>query len=96
VILDMVAGSYVNREVECWRALGDHRCSRSRYQSRIQCRSGAAQATIHQRSTLRPAFPLAFKSTLWLQLFVKRYGRFSTAVAVKPVIHTVFTASNAY
>jgi NADPH2:quinone reductase len=64
VVLDMVAGDYVAREVSAWpkMAAGHHRGA-GRRQERVQCRAGAApRLTITGSTCVRG--PVAFKAAI--------------------------------
>jgi NADPH2:quinone reductase len=95
VILDMVAGSYVSREVECLAE--DGRLVIIAVQGGIKAEFNAG-LVLRKRltitgSTLRPR-SLAFKSAVAAALRQKVWPLFDSG-AVKPVIHTVFAASDA-
>jgi NADPH2:quinone reductase len=95
VILDMVAGSYVSREVECLAE--DGRLVIIAVQGGIKAEFNAG-LVLRKRltitgSTLRPR-SLAFKSAVAAALHQKVWPLYDSG-AVKSVIHTVFAASDA-
>ncbi len=94
VILDMVAGSYVAREVECLAE--DGRLVIIAVQGGINCEINAG-LVLRKRltitgSTLR-ARPIAFKARIAQSLLSQVWPLLESG-AIKPVIHTVFPASS--
>ena len=95
VVLDMVAGDYVAREIECLAE--DGRLALIAVQGGVQCQLDAG-LVLRKRltitgSTLRPrsvayktALAQALRSTAWPLL---------ESGAVKPIVHQVFAAANA-
>ena len=95
VILDMVAGSYVTREVECLAE--DGRLVIIAVQGGIKSEFNAG-VVLRKRllitgSTLRPR-PLAFKAAI-AQALKTRVWPLLEKGAIKPVIHSVFPAADA-
>ena len=95
VILDMVAGSYVAREVECLAE--DGRLVIIAVQGGIKCEFNAG-LVLRRRlaitgSTLRPR-PVAFKAAIARQLREKVWPLLESG-AIKPVIHSTFAAADA-
>ena len=95
VILDMVAGSYVAREVECLAE--DGRLVIIAVQGGVKAEFNAG-LVLRRRlaitgSTLRPR-PVAFKAAIAASLREKVWPLLEQG-RVKPVIHSVFEASNA-
>ena len=95
VILDMVAGSYVSREVECLAE--DGRLVIIAVQGGVQAELNAG-LVLRKRltitgSTLRPR-SLAFKAAVAAALQQKVWPLLASG-AVKPVIHSVFPAADA-
>ena len=93
VILDMVAGSYIAKEVECMAE--DGRLVIIAVQGGIKGEFNAG-VVLRKRltitgSTLRPR-PVAFKSAIAQSLFKTVWPLLENG-AIKPVIHTVFSAS---
>lgn len=94
VILDMVAGSYVAREVECLAE--DGRLVIIAVQGGINSEFNAG-LVLRKRltitgSTLRPR-PVAFKARIAQSLLAQVWPLLERG-AIKPVIHTVFSASS--
>lgn len=94
VILDMVAGSYVAREVECLAE--DGRLVIIAVQGGINSEFNAG-LVLRKRltitgSTLRPR-PVAFKALI-AQSLLEQVWPLLERGAIKPVIHTVFSASS--
>jgi NADPH:quinone reductase len=92
VILDMVAGSYVAREIDCMAE--DGRLVIIAVQGGIKCEINAG-LVLRRRltisgSTLRPR-PIAFKAAIAQALKQKVWPLLASG-AVKPVIHSVFDA----
>ena len=92
VILDMVAGSYVAREIDCMAE--DGRLVIIAVQGGIKCEINAG-LVLRRRltisgSTLRPR-PIAFKAAIARALKQKVWPLLDSG-AVKPVIHSVFDA----
>ncbi|MFM9900350.1 MAG: zinc-binding dehydrogenase, partial [Polaromonas sp.] len=95
VILDMVAGSYVSREVECLAE--DGRLVIIAVQGGVKAEFNAG-LVLRKRltitgSTLRPR-SLAFKTAVAIALQQKVWPLLASG-AVKPVIHSVFPAADA-
>jgi NADPH:quinone reductase len=95
VILDMVAGSYIAREVECMAE--DGRLVIIAVQGGVKSEFNAGMV-LRKRlaitgSTLRPR-PIAFKAAIAQSLY-KNVWPLIEKGAIKPVIHTVFLASHA-
>ncbi|HAX20441.1 MAG TPA: NAD(P)H-quinone oxidoreductase [Hydrogenophaga sp.] len=95
VVLDMVAGSYVAREVECLAE--DGRLVIIAVQGGVKAEFNAG-LVLRRRlaitgSTLRPR-PVAFKAAIAASLREKVWPLLEQG-RVKPVIHSVFEASNA-
>ena len=95
VILDMVAGSYVAREVECLAE--DGRLVIIAVQGGVKAEINAGQV-LRKRltitgSTLRPR-SLAFKTAIAVALKQKVWPLVASG-AIKPVIHSVFAAGDA-
>ena len=93
VILDMVAGSYIAKEVECMAE--DGRLVIIAVQGGIKGEFNAG-VVLRKRltitgSTLRPR-PVAFKAAIAQSLFKTVWPLLENG-AIKPVIHTVFSAS---
>ncbi|PKO31978.1 MAG: NAD(P)H-quinone oxidoreductase [Betaproteobacteria bacterium HGW-Betaproteobacteria-9] len=95
VILDMVAGSYVAREVECLAE--DGRLVIIAVQGGVKAEFNAGlvlrRRLVITGSTLRPR-PVAFKAAIAASLREKVWPLLEQG-RVKPVIHSVFEASNA-
>ncbi|RZJ24395.1 MAG: NAD(P)H-quinone oxidoreductase [Haliea sp.] len=95
VILDMVAGAYVAREVGCMAE--DGRLVIIAVQGGIKAEFNAGlvlrRRLLITGSTLRPR-PVAFKAAIALSLKDKVWPLLESG-AVKPVIHSVFPASDA-
>ncbi|MFW5331320.1 NAD(P)H-quinone oxidoreductase [Hydrogenophaga sp. ZJX-1] len=95
VILDMVAGSYVAREVECLAE--DGRLVIIAVQGGVKAEFNAGlvlrRRLVITGSTLRPR-PLAFKAAIAASLREKVWPLLEQG-RVKPVVHSVFEASNA-
>ena len=95
VVLDMVAGSYVAREVECLAE--DGRLVIIAVQGGVKAEFNAGlvlrRRLVITGSTLRPR-PLAFKAAIAASLREKVWPLLEQG-RVKPVIHSVFEASNA-
>ena len=92
VILDMVAGSYVAREIDCMAE--DGRLVIIAVQGGIKCEINAG-LVLRRRltisgSTLRPR-PVAFKAAI-AQALKQKVWPLIISGAVKPVIHSVFDA----
>ena len=96
VVLDMVAGDYVAREVECLAddgRLADHRRA-GRHEERLRCRRCVLRKRLTiTGSTLRPR-SVAYKTALAQALRAKVWPLLE-AGRVKPVIHQVFPAAQA-
>jgi NADPH2:quinone reductase len=95
VILDMVAGDYVARELE---ALADDGrlviiAGAGRRQGADRCRPGAARRLTITGSTLRPR-PVGFKTAIAQALRTKVWPWLESG-KVKPVLHQVFPAAQA-
>ena len=95
VILDMVGGSYVSREVECLAE--DGRLVIIAVQGGVKAEFNAG-IVLRRRltitgSTLRPR-SLAFKATIALALKEKVWPLIASG-AIKPVIHSTFAAADA-
>ncbi len=95
VILDMVAGSYVAREIECLSE--DGRLVIIAVQGGVKCEINAA-LVLRRRltvtgSTLRPR-PLAFKAAI-AQACLKTVWPLIESGRIKPVIHSTFAAPDA-
>ena len=95
VILDMVAGSYVTKEIECLSE--DGRLVIIAVQGGIQCELNAG-LVLRRRltitgSTLRPR-PIAFKEAI-AQACLKNVWPFIESGRIKPVIHSTFEARDA-
>ena len=95
VILDMVAGSYVAREIECLAE--DGRLVIIAVQGGVKAEINAGQV-LRKRltitgSTLRPR-SLAFKTAIAVALKQKVWPLVASG-AIKPVIHSVFAAGDA-
>jgi len=95
VILDMVAGSYVAKEVQCLAE--DGRLVIIAVQGGVQCEINAG-LVLRKRltitgSTLRPR-PVAFKKAI-AQACLKQVWPLLEAGRIKPVIHSVFAAADA-
>ncbi|MDD5030980.1 MAG: NAD(P)H-quinone oxidoreductase [Rhodoferax sp.] len=95
VILDMVAGSYVAKEVQCLREEG--RLVIIAVQGGVQCELDAG-LVLRRRltvtgSTLRVR-PVAFKAAI-AQACLKRVWPLLSSGQIKPVIHSVFPAAQA-
>ena len=95
VILDMVAGSYIAKEVECMAE--DGRLVIIAVQGGVKSEFNAGMV-LRKRltitgSTLRPR-PIAFKAAI-TQALHKNVWPLLENGAIKPVIHTVFSASQA-
>jgi NADPH:quinone reductase len=95
VILDMVAGSYIAREVECMAE--DGRLVIIAVQGGVKSEFNAGMV-LRKRltitgSTLRPR-PIAFKAAI-AQALHKNVWPLLENGAIKPVIHTVFSTSHA-
>lgn len=95
VILDMVAGTYVAREVECLAE--DGRMVIIAVQGGIKCEFNAG-LVLRRRlmitgSTLRPR-PIAFKAAIAQALQKEVWPLFASG-KLKPIIHSVFVASDA-
>ena len=93
VILDMVAGSYIAKEVECMAE--DGRLVIIAVQGGVKSEFNAGMV-LRKRltitgSTLRPR-PVAFKAAI-AQALLKTVWPLLEKGAIKPVIHTVFSAS---
>lgn len=95
VVLDMVAGSYVAREVECLAE--DGRLVIIAVQGGVKAEFNAGlvlrRRLVITGSTLRPR-PVAFKAAIAASLREKVWPLLEQG-RVKPVIHSVFEASNA-
>lgn len=95
VILDMVAGSYVAKEVECLSE--DGRLVIIAVQGGIKSEINAALVLVRRLtvtgSTLRPR-PIAFKTAI-AQACLKNVWPLIESGAVKPVIHSTFAAADA-
>ena len=95
VVLDMVAGSYVAREVECMAE--DGRIVIIAVQGGIRSEFNAGlvlrRRLVITGSTLRPR-PLAFKTAI-AQSLRERVWPLLAQGKVKPVVHTVFEAARA-
>lgn len=95
VILDMVAGSYVEREVQCLAE--DGRLVIIAVQGGIQSGFNAGlvlrKRLVITGSTLRPR-PVAFKAAIAQALRAKVWPLLASG-AVKPVIHSTFPAADA-
>ena len=96
VILDMVGGSYVAREVECLAE--DGRLVIIAVQGGLKAEFNAG-LVLRKRltltgSTLRPR-PLKFKAAIAVALKEKVWPLIASG-AIKPVIHSTFTAPNAF
>ncbi len=95
VVLDMVAGSYVAREVECLAE--DGRLVIIAVQGGVQAEFNAAlvlrKRLVITGSTLRPR-PVAFKSAIASALKDKVWPLLESK-AVRPVIHSTFPAAQA-
>lgn len=95
VVLDMVAGSYVAREVECLAE--DGRLVIIAVQGGVKAEFNAGlvlrRRLVITGSTLRPR-PVAFKAAIASAL-LERVWPLLTQGRVKPVIHSVFDASRA-
>jgi len=95
VILDMVAGSYVTKEVQCLRE--DGRLVIIAVQGGVKCELDAG-LVLRRRltitgSTLRVR-PVAFKAAI-AQACLKRVWPLLSSGQIKPVIHSVFAAAEA-
>ena len=95
VILDMVAGSYVGKEIECLSE--DGRLVIIAVQGGIKCEINAG-LVLRRRltitgSTLRPR-PIAFKEAI-AQACLKNVWPFIEGGRIKPVIHSTFEAHDA-
>ena len=95
VILDMVAGSYVAREIEC--LADDGRMAIIAVQGGIKAEINAG-LVLRKRltitgSTLRPR-SLAFKTAI-AQALKEKIWPFLASGAIKPVIHSTFAAADA-
>ena len=95
VILDMVAGSYVAREIEC--LADDGRMAIIAVQGGIKAEINAG-LVLRKRltitgSTLRPR-SLAFKTAI-AQALKEKIWPFLASGAIKPVIHSTFSAADA-
>lgn len=95
VFLDMVAGSYISKEVECMAE--DGRLVIIAVQGGVKSEFNAGMV-LRKRltitgSTLRPR-PIAFKAAI-AQSLLKTVWPLLENGAIKPVIHTVFTTSQA-
>ena len=95
VILDMVAGSYVAKEIECLSE--DGRLVIIAVQGGIKCELNAG-LVLRRRltitgSTLRPR-PIAFKEAI-AQACLKNVWPFIEGGRIKPVIHSTFEAHDA-
>lgn len=95
VILDMVAGAYVAREVECLAE--DGRLVIIAVQGGVKSEFNAGlvlrKRLVITGSTLRPR-PVAFKAAIAQALKAKVWPLLESG-AVKPVIHSTFTAADA-
>jgi len=95
VVLDMVAGSYVAREIECLAE--DGRLVIIAVQGGVKAEFNAAlvlrRRLVITGSTLRPR-PVAFKSAVAAALREKVWPMLEQG-QIKPVIHSVFDASQA-
>ncbi|MDO8699171.1 MAG: NAD(P)H-quinone oxidoreductase [Rhodoferax sp.] len=95
VILDMVAGSYVAKEVECLSE--DGRLVIIAVQGGIKSEINAALVLVRRLtvtgSTLRPR-PIAFKTAI-AQACLKNVWPLIESGTVKPVIHSTFAAADA-
>ena len=95
VILDMVAGSYVAREVECLAE--DGRLVIIAVQGGLKCEFNAGlvlrRRLVITGSTLRPR-PVAFKAAIAASLREKVWPLLESK-AVRPVIHSTFAAADA-
>jgi NADPH:quinone reductase len=95
VILDMVAGSYISREVECMAE--DGRLVIIAVQGGVKAEFNAGMV-LRKRltitgSTLRPR-PLEFKTSIAKELREKVWPLVASG-AIKPVIHSTFAAADA-
>jgi NADPH2:quinone reductase len=95
VFLDMVAGAYIAKEVECMAE--DGRLVIIAVQGGVKSEFNAGMV-LRKRltitgSTLRPR-PIAFKAAI-AQSLLKTVWPLLENGAIKPVIHTVFSASQA-
>jgi NADPH2:quinone reductase len=95
VILDMVAGSYVAKEIECLSE--DGRLVIIAVQGGIKCEINASLVMRRRLtitgSTLRPR-PLAFKEAI-AQACLKNIWPLIEQGRIKPVIHSTFAAQDA-
>lgn len=95
VVLDMVAGAYVAREVECMAE--DGRMVIIAVQGGIKCEFNAGlvlrRRLVITGSTLRPR-PVAFKAAIARALQDKVWPLFATG-KLKPIIHSVFAGASA-
>jgi NADPH2:quinone reductase len=95
VVLDMVAGSYVAREIECLAE--DGRLVIIAVQGGVKAEFNAGlvlrRRLVITGSTLRPR-PLAFKAAIAVALRDKVWPLLELG-KIKPVIHSVFDASHA-
>jgi NADPH:quinone reductase len=95
VVLDMVAGAYVAREIECMAE--DGRMVIIAVQGGIKCEFNAGlvlrRRLVITGSTLRPR-PVAFKAAIARSLQDKVWPLFASG-KLKPIIHSVFAASSA-
>lgn len=95
VVLDMVAGSYVAREIECLAE--DGRLVIIAVQGGVQAQFNAAlvlrRRLVITGSTLRPR-PVAFKAAIARALRAQVWPLLETG-AVRPVIHSTFAAADA-
>jgi len=95
VVLDMVAGSYVAKEVQCLAE--DGRLVIIAVQGGVQSEINAG-LVLRKRltitgSTLRPR-PMAFKQAI-AQAYLQRVWPLLEAGKIKPVVHSVFAAADA-
>ncbi len=95
VVLDMVAGSYVAREIECLAE--DGRLVIIAVQGGVKSEFNAGlvlrKRLLITGSTLRPR-PVAFKSAIAQALMAKVWPLLESC-AIKPVIHSTFAAADA-